>query len=101
MEKILLCRTDGVGDLLLMTPLIKEIKSALKGSFIAVLASGNSKDILINNPDVDEIIEYPSNNLKEKIVSFNFDRAYVVYPRYSIAFLLFLSSIKYSDFLLI
>lgn len=95
MERILLCRTDGIGDLLLITPLIREIKSVLKDSFVSVLASLSSKDILLNNPDVDEIITYPSFNLKEKIVSLNFSRAYIIYPTFSIALLVLLSKIKH------
>lgn len=95
MERILLCRTDGIGDLLLITPLIREIKNISKESFVAVLASDNSKDVLLNNPDVDEIISYPSYGLKEKIISLNFNRAYIIYPRFSIALLILNSKIKY------
>ncbi len=94
MEKILLCRTDGIGDLLLVTPLIKEIKNVLKDSFVSVLASSGSKDVLLNNPDVDKIITYPSENLKEKIINSNYNSVYIIYPRFSIAFLMFISKIK-------
>jgi|DewCreStandDraft_4_1066084.scaffolds.fasta_scaffold07282_6 ADP-heptose:LPS heptosyltransferase len=86
MEKILLCRTDGIGDLLLVTPLIKEVKRNNK--FVAVLASYNSKDVLVNNPDVDKIFVNPSKNLRKEINSYGFDKAYIIYPRFSVALLI-------------
>ncbi|HDT15763.1 MAG TPA: lipopolysaccharide heptosyltransferase family protein, partial [Firmicutes bacterium] len=80
------CRTDGIGDLLLATPLINELTKA--GGDVSVLCGSYAWQVLENNPDVSEIIIYdpenPYANL-ELIKSMDFDAAFVVYPRRQVA----------------
>jgi heptosyltransferase III len=86
MKKILVSRTDGIGDLMLTTPLIRELKQARH--FVAVLASPYSIDILKNNPDVDEAITYDKKKagaVKKHIIEGKFDATIIVYPRFGIA----------------
>ncbi len=94
MKKILIARTDRIGDLILTTPLINEIKKNIKDSFIAVLVSDYAKEILYNNPDVDLILTIEDKKIYEKIKKENFDIALIVYPRFRVALAIFLAGIK-------
>ncbi len=94
MKKFLIVRTDRIGDLLLTTPLINELKNSIKDCFIAVLASNYAKEVLYNNPDVDLILNIEDKKLIEKIKKENFDASIIVYPRFNVALKIFLAGIK-------
>ncbi len=55
-KRILIIRPDRVGDVVLATPLIRETRKTFPDSFIAAMVRPQTKDILLNNPNVDEII---------------------------------------------
>jgi heptosyltransferase III len=55
-KRILIVRPDRIGDVVLSTPLPREIKKTYPDSFIALLLRDYTKDIYLNNPNVDEII---------------------------------------------
>lgn len=57
-RKILFVRIDRIGDLVLSTPALKNIKRAYPDSRLVVLASPVNHSLLINNPNVDEVIVY-------------------------------------------
>ncbi|MCX7697904.1 MAG: glycosyltransferase family 9 protein [Candidatus Goldbacteria bacterium] len=94
MKKILISRTDRIGDLILTTPLINEIKKSIKDSFIAVLVSDYAKEVLYNNPDIDLIFTVEDKKLYEKIKKENFDTAIIVYPRFKVAAIIFFAGIE-------
>ena len=84
MKKILISRTDGIGDLLLTTPLIKAVKESPLKPYVGVLASRYASAALINNPSVDEIIVYEKSNDKkaaEALKSGGYDCAVAAYAR--------------------
>ena len=56
MKRILIIRTDRVGDVVMITPMIREIRKTFPDSFIATLTNQNSNDVLINNPHLDLIL---------------------------------------------
>jgi ADP-heptose:LPS heptosyltransferase len=56
MKRILIVRTDRVGDVVMITPMIREIKKAFPDSYIATLTQKNTSQILLNNPYLDEMI---------------------------------------------
>ncbi|MEJ2104010.1 MAG: hypothetical protein P8X47_05470 [Ignavibacteriaceae bacterium] len=56
--RVLVARIDRIGDVVLSTPIPREIKNTHPGSFIAVLVKKYTKDIYLNNPHVDKIILY-------------------------------------------
>lgn len=58
-----MARTDRVGDAVMMTPLIRELRKTYPEAFIAALTNSNSCDVLLNNPNIDKII--PDNLKKE------------------------------------
>lgn len=91
MKKILISRTDGLGDLMLTTPLIKAVKESEGKPYVAVMAGKYASPVLENSPDVDEIIIYDQEdrkNLLKKIKEAKFDACITVFPRFDTSFLL-------------
>lgn len=58
-DNILIINTTAIGDTLLSTPAIWAIRNGFSEARITVLASSVAKAVLLNNPNVDEIIEHP------------------------------------------
>ena len=54
--KILVVQTAKIGDLVCTTPVFREIKKNVPGCHLTVMVLSLTKDILKNNPRVDEII---------------------------------------------
>ena len=85
-KKILVLRTDGIGDLLNSTPAISMLRQSYPGSHITVLASPRNAEMLLCNPDVDEMLIYDKHNRFRDRVQFllalrrrHFDLAVVLY----------------------
>ena len=55
-EKILIVQTSFLGDAVLTTPLLSEMKSRFPGAELAVLCTPQAKSLLQENPDVDAIL---------------------------------------------
>jgi len=54
-KKVLFLRYDRLGDMIITTPVFRELKLAYPEIEISVLASKANKDILTNNPYVDKV----------------------------------------------
>ncbi len=54
--KILVIQTAKIGDLVCSTPVFREIKKHYPKSFLSVLVIPLTKDILVNNPYINEVI---------------------------------------------
>jgi lipopolysaccharide heptosyltransferase II len=61
-NKILIVRTDRIGDVILSTPVIKVIKEAYPQSWLAFMLRPYAADVLVDNPYLDEIIIYDKYN---------------------------------------
>ncbi len=57
-KKILVLRYDRIGDMVLTTPLFASLKKNIPGCRITVLASQVNKDVVRNDPNVDEVVVY-------------------------------------------
>ncbi|MDE0637276.1 MAG: lipopolysaccharide heptosyltransferase II [Candidatus Poribacteria bacterium] len=57
-EKILIIRSDGIGDLLNSTPAITLLRQNYPSAEIAVLARPLNAPVLLGNPDVDRVIVF-------------------------------------------
>jgi heptosyltransferase II len=57
-KKILLARTDRIGDLIITTPAIKAVRNAYPDAHIAMIARPYAEEILRGSPYIDEIILY-------------------------------------------
>lgn len=55
-RRILIVRTDRVGDVVMITPMIRELRKKYPEAYIATLTQPNTANILLNNPYLDDII---------------------------------------------
>jgi len=98
--RILIIRPDRIGDVVLSTPIPREIKKNYPESYIAVLVRDYTKDVYLNNPYVDKIITLDETKnksvLKEikRLRDFNFSHALMLLPTERLNWVLFLSGIK-------
>ncbi len=102
--RILLIRIDRIGDVVLTTAIPREIKLIYPNSFIAVMVRSYTKDIYLNNPNVDEIIvadDYLSCNKTEilnyasKLKQYNFSHSFLILPNEKLNYIIFLAGIKH------
>ena len=89
-KRILIVRTDRIGDVLLSTPVIKAMREAYPQAYIAMMVSPYTKEIVEGNPYLDEVIIYDKDgkhkrwgrcvkfarNLKKK----KFDLSLILHP---------------------
>ncbi len=102
--RILISRPDRLGDVVLSTPIPREIKKKYPSGFVVVLVRNYAKDIYLNNPNVDEIIIYPDeedsfnflDRLKfiKKIRRYNFTHSLMLLPTERINWLLFFAGVE-------
>ncbi|HMS65062.1 MAG TPA: glycosyltransferase family 9 protein [Ignavibacteria bacterium] len=98
-RRILIVRTDRVGDVVMITPVIKALRLNFPDSFIATLTNPNSADILLNNPYLDLSI---TDDLRKesfwKIVKelrkYKFTDGLLLMPTERAAYQMFLGGIK-------
>ncbi len=103
-NRILIVRTDRIGDVLLSTPVIKALRDNYPHAYIAMVVSPYGKNIVEDNPYLDEVIIYDKDgkhkswprsikfarNLKKK----RFDLAIILHPTNRMHLLTFLSGIR-------
>lgn len=63
-KKILIIQTAKIGDLICSTPVFREVKKKYSDAHLAVMATPVTKELLENNPHVDEIITINNVNYK-------------------------------------
>ncbi|MDP2981085.1 MAG: lipopolysaccharide heptosyltransferase II, partial [Candidatus Omnitrophota bacterium] len=68
MRRILITRTDRMGDVVLSLPAIKAARSAFPDAHIAVMVQPRIDDLLKGNPDIDEVIVYDKNKENKGIL---------------------------------
>lgn len=101
--RFLIARIDRIGDVVLSTPLPREIKKKYPDCFIGVLVRNYTKDIYVNNPNVDSIITYdnedgsrkPFGGLLGEIRKTKFSHSLMLLPDERLNYLLFLAGIPY------
>ena len=100
--KILIARIDRIGDVVLSTSIPREIKKAFPESFVSVLVRKYTQDIYLNNPNVDEIILFDSEDddnprmfwrLVKEIRKHKFTHAFMLLPNEKLNWILFFSGI--------
>ncbi len=55
-RRILVVRTDRLGDVVLATPLVRALRVTFPDAFIGVLVQPYTRDVLMHNPRIDEIL---------------------------------------------
>ena len=103
-RRILISRTDRLGDVLLSTPVIKNLRANMPSAYIAMMVNSSVKEAVEGNPYLDEVIPFDkkgehkgvinsirfSNQLKKK----NFDLALILHPANRVHLILFFARIK-------
>ncbi|MCP4652684.1 MAG: glycosyltransferase family 9 protein [Candidatus Omnitrophica bacterium] len=102
-KKILIIRTDRMGDVVLSTPVITNLRLAYPRAHIAFMCRPYTKDALDGNPNLDEIIIYDKYGKQSSFlatVAFaialnrkNFDWALILHPTNRAHFISFLAAI--------
>jgi len=100
-KRILIIRPDRIGDVVLSTPIPRELKQFYPDCYVGVLVRNYTKDIYINNPNVNQIIiDSEKKDIKSKIQlvreirSHNFTHAFMLLPTERMNWLLFFAGIK-------
>lgn len=103
-KRILIVRTDRIGDVLLSTPVITALRKAYPDAYLAMMVSPYVKEIVEGNPYLDEVITYDKDgkhkswqrtwrfalNLRKK----KFDLALILHPTNRVHMITFLAGIK-------
>jgi len=103
--KILVVKTHAIGDLLLITPSIRELKKLYPESSISVLTGRWSAPVLEDNPYIDEVITFDDSiffkkkwlkivGLIKKLREKKFDKAFIFQPSLKVRLLIYLAGIK-------
>lgn len=102
MTRVLLCRTDAVGDLILTLPVARSLKVTHSGLQITLLAARYTAPLLAGESYLDNVIAISSrsldnlnevNALARDLQRMKFDAAVLFYPRLSLALALYLAKI--------
>jgi heptosyltransferase-2 len=99
--RFLIARIDRIGDVVLSTPLPREIKKKYQNSSVNVLVRNYTKDIYLNNPYVDQILTYDNpdgskksfGELLSEIKKLKSSYAFMLLPNERLNYLLFLAGI--------
>jgi ADP-heptose:LPS heptosyltransferase len=88
LDKILIVRTDRIGDVLLTTPVSTALRQAYPQARITWLVRPYAAPLLVNNPDVDQVLidhGQSAGALAAELKKEQFDAAIVAFPRWRIA----------------
>ena len=97
--RILLVRNDKIGDLVLATPAIRALRETYPKSYIAMLVNDYARDVVVGNPDIDEVIVEHKGELNEflkllkEVKGRRFDVAIILFPFFRTALLALLGRI--------
>jgi lipopolysaccharide heptosyltransferase II len=104
MERILISGVNWLGDVLFTTPFIKAIRNKFPSSHIACLVVPRCKELLEDNPNVDEVIVYDEDGVhkspigKLRLISTlrekRFDGAFILHRSFTRALIVFLSGVR-------
>jgi heptosyltransferase-2 len=102
-RRILVARTDRIGDVLLSTPVLKALREHYPMSYIAMMVAPATKDIVEGNPYIDKVIVFDKDksrglfstiNFAKRLKKDGFDIAVILHPTVRVHLLAFLAGIK-------
>ena len=100
-KRILLVRTDRLGDVILTLPMLSVLRKQFPDAYLAVLLRSYTAPIVEGNPHLDEIILYdddggqliPADNMVQTIRDYKFDIAIVARPMPRVAWITFRAAV--------
>jgi len=87
-KRILVVRTDRIGDVVLSIPAITALRKAFPDSYIAIMVSPITKDIVIDNPYINEVIVYDKTSRHRGVLKTLGFILWLRLKRFGIAFIL-------------
>jgi heptosyltransferase-2 len=103
-RRILVIRTDRIGDVVLATPLIRALRQTFPSAFIAAMVRPHTKDILLKNPHLNDILLDNSENKHrgrggfwrqvKTLRRYKFDTALLLLPTERLAWMLLCAGIR-------
>ncbi|MBD3425772.1 MAG: lipopolysaccharide heptosyltransferase II [Candidatus Omnitrophica bacterium] len=103
LDRILLSRTDRLGDVVLSTPVIRRLRELYPDSYIAMMVRPENRGVIGNNPHLDEIIVYDKYGFDKSFLATlrfamrlrkkNFDAAIALHPTNRAHLIFFLAGI--------
>lgn len=103
-NKILVIRTDRIGDVMLSTPVIKALRDAYPTGYIAMMVRPYARDIVIGNPHLNEVVLYDKDGIHKSVVGTakfiwqlrkkRFDTALILHPTNRAHIISFLAGIE-------
>ncbi|MFH1798654.1 MAG: lipopolysaccharide heptosyltransferase II [Candidatus Omnitrophota bacterium] len=102
-KRILITRTDRLGDVVLSTPVIRLMRRKYPNAYIAFMVRPENQDVIINNPHLDEVIVYDKREMDKSFrntLRFSlglrkkkFDTAIALHPTNRVHIMFFLAGI--------
>lgn len=102
-KKILIIRTDRLGDVILSTPVIENLRRAFPNIHLSFMCQPYTKDVLVGNPYLDQVIVYDKYGTEKsfwttvkfalKLRKEKFDWAIVLHPTNRAHIIAFLAGI--------
>lgn len=103
MKRILITRTDRLGDVVLSTPVVRHVRKLYPEAYIAFMVKPQNKDVVAHNPHIDEVITYDKTGREKSAWSTlkfafylkkkNFDTAIALHPTNRVHIMFFLAGI--------
>jgi heptosyltransferase-2 len=99
-RNILIVRTDRIGDVVMITPMVRELRRTFPDSFIATLTQPEASDIFLHNPNLDVTITDDLRqktfwNVVKELRKYNFTHGLLVMPTKRATYQMFMAGIKY------
>ncbi|MFH1310628.1 MAG: lipopolysaccharide heptosyltransferase II [Candidatus Omnitrophota bacterium] len=102
-KRILITRTDRLGDVVLSTPVIRFLREKYPFAYIAFMVRPENRDVVVANPDLDEVIIYDKYGKQKsfwntfkfalKLRNKKFDMAIALHPTTRVHVMFFLADI--------
>lgn len=99
-NKILIVRTDRIGDVVLSLPMIAALRRCFPEARISFLAQGYTSKLLHGQPGLDDVLLYAQNGAVKRFAQIlkelraaAFDAVVVAHPTFRLALLVFMSGI--------
>jgi len=99
MKRVLIVRTDRIGDVIMVTPMIREIRKQYPDAYIGTLTQPYTSDIFLHNPHLDvaltdDLAKKTFWSVTKEIRSHSFTDGLLVWPTERAAYQMFFAGIR-------
>jgi heptosyltransferase-2 len=99
MKRVLIVRTDRIGDVVMATPIVREIRRQFPDAFIATLTQPHTRDIFLHNPYVnvclsDDLTKESFWPIVRELRSHRFTDGLLLLPTERAAYQMFLGGVR-------